>query len=81
MNARPFPSLNFLALLISPTIYLLEFIKMQSPTQKIFDSRELLIDSVCQYVLSRGSGITTVRSIANKNIFLAVVAAILTVVD
>lgn len=43
---------------------------MDPPIEQIFDSRELLIASVCQHALSQGHAITTVRSNTNKNIFL-----------
>lgn len=43
---------------------------MEPSTEQFFDSRELLIASVRQHALSQGYAITTIRSSANKNIFL-----------
>ena len=43
---------------------------MEPPTEKIFDSRDLLVASVRQHAVSQGYAITTIRSIIEKNIYL-----------
>jgi hypothetical protein len=43
---------------------------MEPPIEQVFDSRELLIASVRQHALSQGYAITTIRSNADKNVFL-----------
>lgn len=43
---------------------------MEPPIEQVFDSRELMIASARQHALSQSYAITTIRSNADKNVFL-----------